>query len=154
MKIDNKNGLTIVIGQETKRIIEKTYDMLTTGAVNQYTYYFDRFNTNLVNYVYYHMRNNLRDILEETQKRVKNGDTQPVVVLMTNFDRMQTINEIEKIKKLIYQFIEDMPVPTHVYVVAETYEMCRKEEILISHTGDITKFADYEDYRNFVISLN
>lgn len=153
MKINNENGLTIIVGYEKTQLLEKTYDILTTGAINQYTYYFDRFNTNIIDAVYYHMRNQLDNIMNETKKRVAKNDNQPVVVLMTYFDRMQSIKAIDDIKALIRQFIKDMPVPTHVYVSAETYEMCRGEETLISHTGEIKHFVDYENYREFMMTL-
>ena len=153
MEINNKNGLTVIVGYEKVKFLEKTYDVLTAGAVNQYTYYFDRFNTNIMDAVYYHTKNKLNEIMEETQKRASKGNKQPVVVLMTQFDRMQSLKTIEDIKIMIRKFINDMPVPTHVYVSADTYEMCRGEEILVSHTGDVKHFVDYENYREFMMSI-
>ena len=153
MEINNKKGLTVIVGYEKVKFLEKTYDVLTAGAVNQYTYYFDSFNTNIMDAVYWHMKNQLNKILDETQKRSSKGNNQPVVVLMTHFDRMQSLQALEDIKILINKFINDMPVPTHVYVSADTYEMCRGEEILVSHTGDVKRFVDYENYREFMMSL-
>lgn len=153
MEINNKNGLTVIVGYEKVKFLEKTYDVLTAGAVNQYTYYFDRFNINIMDAVYWHMKNQLNNILDETQKRASKGNNQPVVVLMTHFDRMQSLKALEDIKILINKFINDMPVPTHVYVSADTYEMCRGEEVLVSHTGDVKRFVDYENYREFMMSL-
>ena len=153
MTINNEKGMTVIVGYEKHKLLEKTYDMLTTGGVNQYTYFFDQFNTNIVDAVYWHMKNQLNKILDETQKRASKGNKQAVVVHMTHFDRMQSLKTIEDIKILINKFINDMPVPTHVYVSADTYEMCRGEEILVSHTGDVKRFVDYENYRDFMMSL-
>lgn len=153
MEINQKKGMTIILGCDKTKLLEQTYNILTAGAVNQYTYYFDRFNTNIMNAVYYHMKNQLNMIMEETNKRVSKGDKQPVVVLMTHFDRMQSLHVIEDIKIMLRKFIDDMPVPTHVYISADTYEMCRGEEILVSHTGDIKHFVNYENYREFMMSI-
>ena len=153
MTINNEKGMTVIVGYEKHKLLEKTYDMLTIGGVNQYTYFFDQFNTNIVDAVYWHMKNQLNKILDETQKRASKGNKQAVVVLMTHFDRMQSLKTIEDIKILINKFINDMPVPTHVYVSADTYEMCRGEEILVSHTGDVKRFVDYENYREFMMAL-
>ena len=105
MEINNKNGLTVIVGYEKVKFLEKTYDVLTAGAVNQYTYYFDRFNINIMDAVYWHMKNQLNNILDETQKRASKGNNQPVVVLMTHFDRMQSLKALEDIKILINKFI-------------------------------------------------
>lgn len=153
MEINKNKGITIILGYNKTKLLEKTYDILTEGAINQYTYYFDRFNTNIMDAVYYHMRNQLNIIMDETKKRFSKGDSQPVIVLMTHFDRMQSLKTIEDIKIMIRKFINDMPVSTHVYVSADTYEMCRGEEILVSHTGDVKHFVDYENYREFMMTL-
>lgn len=150
MVINNKSGLTIMMGIEVHRIMDRAFDTLTTGGVNQYTYFFERFNTNLKNYVYYALRNNLRDVKDEI---TKNKVTQPVVIFISEFDYMQDVSELNKIKDLIKTFINDMPVPTHIYMAGTTYELCRGEEVLVSHTGEIKTFTDYEDYRNFMISI-
>ena len=65
MIVNNKSGLTIVMGREVKRIMNRAFDVLITGGVNQHTYSFERFNTNLKNYVYYALRNNLNDVKDE-----------------------------------------------------------------------------------------
>lgn len=153
MEINNKNGLTVIVGYEKVKFLEKTYDVLTAGAVNRYTYYFDRFNTNIMDAVYYYMRNQLNEIIKETKQRVSRGDNQPVVVLMTHFDRMQSLKAIEDIKIMIRKFINDMPVSTHVYVSADTYEMCRGEEVLNINNNTIQKFIDYESFRRFMLTL-
>ena len=90
MEINKNKGITIILGYNKTKLLEKTYDILTEGAINQYTYYFDRFNTNIMDAVYYHMRNQLNIIMDETKKRFSKGDSQPVIVLMTHFDRMQS----------------------------------------------------------------
>lgn len=154
VKFKKDKGITVVIGNNKNNLLEDTYDELTfNSSNNKYTYYFDRFNTNIIDAVYYHMRNELNKILDETKKKVKNGVSEEIVVLMSTFDRMQTLKEIENIKELINKFIEDMPVPTHVIVASDTYEMCRGEEVIIAHTGDIKHFSNYEDFRNCVISF-
>ena len=150
MIINNKSGLTIVMGLKGHRIMDRACDVLITGGVNQHTYSFERFNTNLKNYVYYALRNNLRNVKDEI---VENKVTQPVVIFISAFDHMQDIKELNKIKDLVKNFINDMPVPTHIYMAGTTYELCRGEEVLVSHTGDIKRFGDYEEYRNFMITL-
>ena len=152
IEIKKNKGITILIGNDKRKLLEDTYDKLTfDSSNNKYTYYFDRFNTNIIDAVYYHMRNELNKILDETKKKTAKGTSEEVIVLMSNFDRMQTLKEIENIKELINIFIEDMPVPTHVIISADTYEMCRGEEVIIAHTGDIKHFTDYEDFHNCAI---
>ena len=150
MIINNKSGLTIVMGLKVHRIMDRAFDVLITGGVNQHTYSFERFNTNLKNYVYYALRNNLRNVKDEI---VENKVTQPVVIFISAFDHMQDIKELNNIKDLVKDFINDMPVPTHIYMAGTTYELCRGEEVLVSHTGEIKTFDDYEDYRNFMMTL-
>ena len=150
MIINNNSGLTIIMGLEVHRIMDRAFDTLTTGGVNQYTYFFERFNTNLKNYVYYALRNNLNDVKDEI---VKNKVKTPVVIFISEFDHMQDISELNKIKNLVKKFINDMPVPTHIYMAGTTYELCRNEEVLVSHTGESKTFSDYEDYRNFMMNI-
>lgn len=150
MVINNKSGLTIMIGPKKKRIMTRAFDALTTGAVNQYTYYIEQLNINVKNYVYYLIRNNL-SVVEDDVKAKK--VTTPVVIFITEFDYMQDVSELDKIKKLLYDFIERMPVPVHIYVAGDTYELCRNEEVLVAHTGKLLRFADYEEYRNFMLHI-
>lgn len=151
MKINNDAGLTIMVGPKKKRIMTRAFDTLTAGAVNQYTYYIEQLNTNVKNYVYYLIRNNL-SVVEDDVKAKK--VTTPVVIFITEFDYMQTVPEMNKIKSLLYDFIERMPVPVHIYIAGDTYELCRNEEVLVSHTGKLLRFADYEEYRDFMMSLD
>ena len=151
MIINNKSGLTVMVGPKKKRIMTRAFDTLTAGAVNQYTYYIEQLNTNVKNYVYYLIRNNLSVVEDEI--KAKNVTT-PVVVFITEFDYMQDVPELNKIKELLYDFIGRMPVPVHIYVAGDTYELCRNEEILVAHTGKILRFADYEEYRDFMMSLD
>lgn len=150
MEINNKSGLTVMIGLDKQRILANAFDTLTVGAINQYTYYIKSLNVNIRNYVYNLIKHHLSIIEEDVQK--KNVKT-PIVLFITEFDYMQDVTELDKIKKMLYNFIKKMSVPVHIYVAGNTYELCRNEEILVSHTGDIMHFKDYEEYRQVMLSF-
>lgn len=146
MTINTHKGMTVVIGNKVNRVLNDAYEIHANAGIHS-TYMLEGFNTNIVDYMYFSLRNNLDEILKETKRR-KPGDTTPAIVFIQSFDRMQSVKMLNSIKHLLNEFLDSMPCPTHIYIGAETYEMCRNEQCLVSHTGDIVRFDDYEAWRN------
>jgi hypothetical protein len=148
----NHKELIVICGKESNQIATKTFDTLANVGI-KHTYLIDKFNKILIDANYYAFRNRLDYILNETEARVKNGDNSQAVVIFDKFDIYCSVNGVDDIKEhLLKPFIEKMPVPVKLYVVADTYEMARNEKCLITLTGEEKVFVDYEDWRKLFIT--
>jgi hypothetical protein len=137
-------GLTVIFGSRTKKIIKDAFDVLADSGLKN-TYLLEGYNSNIMDATFFALQNDLETVLTACKDK-----HQPVVVLIMPFDRMSSIRQIECIKESICHFIERMPSDVHIYVGAETYEMCRNEECLNADTGTIVRFKDYEEWRSAV----
>lgn len=149
MKIDTNKGLTIVIGKNANVDIRMVYETLRLDK-NYQVYGVERYSTNVRNYAYNYVQNDLRYISDNLRY---SNNKNPFIVFLPEFDFVQNLTEIKRIKDLIKTFIKNAPIPVHVYLVASTYEMCRDEEVLIFDTGKIIRFSDYEEYRTIKMNL-
>jgi hypothetical protein len=141
--------LTIVINPNNK-FMRNTFDELANKGCKN-TYLIDSFNKILIDANHYYFRNILNDIMKETKKRVSRGNEDPAFVLIDEFDRMCTVSGINKIfKEVFVPFLEAMPVETHLYIKASSYETCRNRTCLLA-SGETKILTDYEEWRNLNI---
>ncbi len=149
MNINTNKGLTIVLGKNASSTMYMIYQKLLSDK-NYQVHGHERYATNIRNNVYNTIRNELQYIVNNLKYSTNKN---PVIVFLPEFDFVQNITEIEKIKAMIKDFINNAVISIHIYVASSTYEMCRNEEVLLIDTNKIIRFSDYEEYRNIKISL-
>ena len=146
MNINKNKGITMVVGQDVAiNLFLEANKIKNDKTVQVYTV--EKYST-IKNGMYNTLKSDLRTIASGFPYNKK-----PMIVFLPEFDYVQSIGEINRIKKTIKDFINCNDVPVHFYVIASTYEMCRGEEVLNINNNTIQKFMDYESFRRFMLTL-
>ena len=146
MNINKNKGITMVVGKDVAiNLFLEANNIKNDKTVQVYTV--EKYST-IKNCMYNTLKSDLRTIASEFPYNKK-----PMIVFLPEFDYVQSIGEINRIKKTIKEFIDCNDVPVHFYIVASTYEMCRGEEVLNINNNTIQKFIDYESFRRFMLTL-
>ena len=74
-------------------------------------------------------------------------------ILFDAVDSGFSVDNIDEIKTSLFNLIIDNNPNSDVYIVvsANEYEMCREENCFDVINGKYIRFADYEEYRNFIL---
>lgn len=86
----------------------------------------------------------------------KNPNAKELWVLMDAVDSGLSVDNIVELKELLFEFvINDVSkrgADVYFVVSANEYELARGEQCLDVYNGRYIKFADYEEYRQFVLN--
>lgn len=85
----------------------------------------------------------------------KNADKNEIWILFDAVDSGYSIDNIVETKQdLFYTIIEDCKnrgIEIYIVISANSYEMCSGEQCLDVWSGNYITFADYEDYKKYIL---
>ena len=102
--------------------------------------------------IYMNLGQTVRKIRNMIQKHPK---AKELWVLMDAVDSGLSVDNIVELKELLFEIVNDVSKRgTDIYFImsANEYEMARNEQCLDIYNGRYIKFADYEEYRQFVLN--
>ncbi len=102
--------------------------------------------------IYMNLGQTVRKIRNMVQKNPK---AKELWVLMDAVDSGLSVDNIVELKELLFEIVNDVSKRgTDIYFImsANEYEMARNEQCLDIYNGRYIKFADYEEYRQFVLN--
>ena len=171
-----KPGVTVLVGcngcgkSTLLKLIKKqldeeempyfTYDNLHDGGMNQrskalchkdYAFFSQAFSSSEGEEIVLNMTEVARKIGVLFRQKESEGATE-LYVLLDAIDSGMSVDNIIDVKELFDLILENRNnVEIYIIVSANEYEMCRGQQCLDVISGDYLTFADYEEYREFVI---